>query len=324
MRRYRVLFQQDHQTFHALPVSSTYMDSKEDLYYKESFLHGDFIYSLGMTAGTIKRYPVKMDAPAPLFPDYPTWINSQIDNEIIESIALDGDTLLLCITQTNPTSQQILRCVNLIDQSKGPVYDIQSTVDLEKIELMDLEGQKYLLASSSQSSRNIFLALYPPQENTISFSPIASFSDTILCWDQDTNELIAHLSDQNTHLVSFFIAPKDGSVQVQKQQTIPSHVFFRFYNPQILLSSKNGDILLWESTMGGSSWIFNKHSSKEWYTLHQSIHSAAVIPSSLEKDILEGHPLNTSFLTSLNKDNELGFQITGTVMLNREVLQSED
>ncbi len=71
------------------------MDSKEDTFYKESFLHGDYMYSLGMTAGTIKRHPVKINAPSSSFPDYPTWINSEFDNETIESIALDGDTLLL-------------------------------------------------------------------------------------------------------------------------------------------------------------------------------------------------------------------------------------
>jgi len=320
MRRYRVLFQKDHQTFHALPVSSTFMDSKEDIFYKESFLHGEYMYSLGMIAGSIKRHPVKMDAPSPLFPDYPAWINNKFDNETIESIALDGDTLLLCITQTTASaSQQMLRSVNLIDQSQGPVYNIQSEAVLEKIELMELEGQKYLLAFSPQSSKNIYIAPYPPVENTLSFPPIAEFSDTILCWDQDANELVALLADQSTHLVSFFISPKDNSIQVQRQQTVPSHVFFRFYHPQILLSSKNGDILLWESIMGGSSWIFNKYSSKNWYTLHLSIHNVTQIsPGSL-------HPIdpyaNASFLSLVYTNGQLKHQLLGTFEMKHDFIE---
>ena len=322
MRRYRVLFQKDHQTFHALPLSSTFVESKEDLYYKESVLHGDYMYSLGMTAGSIKRHPLKMNEPTLLLPDYPAWINTKFDNETIESIALDGDTLLLCITQmtTSQSPQQMVRSVNLINQSQGPVYNIQSNVVLEKIEFMEMEGKKYILAFSSQSSKNIFIASYPPQENSISFSPIASFSDTILCWDQDANEIVAHLADHSTHLVSIAISPESNALEVQRQQTIPAHIFFRFYNPQILLCSQNGDILLWESTMGGSSWIFNQYSSKNWYTLHLSILNVTQISSSNTLQTIDPYT-NASFLSLIHTNGQLKYQLLGTFDVKHNLIE---
>ena len=323
MKRYRVLFQNDHQTFYALPLNSTFVESKEDMYYKESILHGDYMYSLGMTRGSVKRYPVKTNPVTISFPEYPAWINTKFDNETIESIALDGDTLLLCITQMTTSQshspQQMVRSVNLINQSQGPVYNIQSNVVLEKIEFMEMEGKKYLLAFSSQSSKNIFIASYPPQENSISFSPIASFSDTILCWDQDANEIVAHLADHSTHLVSFAISPESNALEVQRQQTIPAHVFFRFYNPQILLSSKNGDILLWESTMGGSSWIFNQYSSKSWYTLHLSIHNVAQVSSGSLQNI---NPYaKASFLSLVYSKGQLKHQLLGTFEIKHDLIE---
>jgi len=322
MRRYRVLFQKDHQTFHALPLSSTFVESKEDLYYKESVLHGDYMYSLGMTAGSIKRHPLKMNEPTLLLPDYPAWINTKFDNETIESIALDGDALLLCITQTTTSQspQQMVRSVNLINQSQGPVYNIQSNVVLEKIEFMEMEGKKYILAFSSQSSKNIFIASYPPQENSISFSPIASFSNTILCWDQDANEIVAHLADHSTHLVSFAISPESNALEVQRQQTIPAHVFFRFYNPQILLSSKNGDILLWESTMGGSSWIYNRNRSQSWYTLHLSIHNVTQLSSSSTLQSSDPYA-NASFLSLIHTNGQLEYKLIGTFHIQNDLIE---
>jgi hypothetical protein len=320
MRRYRVLFENNHQTFHALPVSSTYLVAKEDIFYKESILHGEYMYSLGMTRGAIKRYPLLIDALSPAFPDYPPWLNIHGDNETIESIAIQSDTLLLCITQaTDSSSQQMLRSVNLIDQSKGLAYDIQSKVVFQKIELMELEEQIYLLAFSSQSSKTIYIASYPPIENTLSFSPIATFSDTILCWDHDANELVAHLADQSTHLISFSVSPKNNTMEVQRQQTIPLHIFSRFYSPQILLSSKNGDILLWESTMGGSSWIYNKYSSKNWYTLHLSIHNVTQMsPGSLQT--IDPYT-DASFLSLVYADGQLEYQLLGTFEMKHDLIE---
>ncbi len=76
--------------------------------------------------------------------------------------------------------------------------------------------------------------------------------------------------------------------------------------------------------MGGSSWIFNKHSSKDWYTLNLMIHCVASVKPSHVDTIIDKSKRDVSFFSLITMNKKMEYRLVGTRMLDNKLLESMD